>query len=189
MHKAQRGHKLSVVRKVVTPFNFVTPPSFSVTPPSCKPIQCNGILWRVLQHLINIGPFFRNGLGFWEDTLLRGFNFLVRGGVRYEVIELRGETESINSSCHDCSWRNLGSVLLVRIGEWRVRVGLSRRKLSRLQLIPSCPPVPFLPLIPENHRLQTALPVDRYCYKIPVRINHAPKCPCTGRAAVRSIRK
>jgi hypothetical protein len=39
MHKAQRGHKLSVVRKVVTPFNFVTPPSFSVTPPSCKPQQ------------------------------------------------------------------------------------------------------------------------------------------------------
>jgi hypothetical protein len=37
MHKAQRGHKLSVVRKVVTPLNFVTPPSFSVTPPSCKP--------------------------------------------------------------------------------------------------------------------------------------------------------
>jgi len=37
MHKAQRGQKLSVVRKVVTPLNFLTPPSFSVTPPSCKP--------------------------------------------------------------------------------------------------------------------------------------------------------
>jgi hypothetical protein len=37
MHKAQRGHKLSGVTKVVTPLNFVTPPSFSVTPPSCKP--------------------------------------------------------------------------------------------------------------------------------------------------------
>ena len=37
MHKAQRGQKLSVVRKVVTPLNFVTPPSFSVTLPSCDP--------------------------------------------------------------------------------------------------------------------------------------------------------
>ena len=37
MHKAQRGHKLSGVRKFVTPLNFVTPPSFSVTPPSYKP--------------------------------------------------------------------------------------------------------------------------------------------------------
>ena len=37
MHKAQRGHKLSVVRKVVTPLNFVTLPSFSVTLPSCDP--------------------------------------------------------------------------------------------------------------------------------------------------------
>ena len=44
MHKAQRGHKLNVVRKVVTPVNFVTPPSFSVTPPICKPtilISCS----------------------------------------------------------------------------------------------------------------------------------------------------
>jgi len=39
MHKAQRGHKLSVVRKVVTPLNFVTLPSFSVTLPSCDPLS------------------------------------------------------------------------------------------------------------------------------------------------------
>ena len=39
MHKAQRGQKLSVVRKVVTPLNFVTPPSFSVTLPSCDPVE------------------------------------------------------------------------------------------------------------------------------------------------------
>ena len=39
MHKAQRGHKLNVVSKVVTPLNFVTPPSFSVTPPSYKPFS------------------------------------------------------------------------------------------------------------------------------------------------------
>ena len=39
MQKAQRGQKLSKVRKVVTLLNFVTPPSFSVTPPSCKPVQ------------------------------------------------------------------------------------------------------------------------------------------------------
>ena len=38
MHKAQRGQKLSVVGEVLTPLNFVTPPSFSVAPPSCKPI-------------------------------------------------------------------------------------------------------------------------------------------------------
>ena len=42
MHKAQRGHKLNVVSKVVTPLNFVTPPSFSVTPPSCEPDEPNG---------------------------------------------------------------------------------------------------------------------------------------------------
>ena len=28
MQKAQRGQKLSKVRKVVTPLNFVTPPSY-----------------------------------------------------------------------------------------------------------------------------------------------------------------
>ena len=37
MHKAQRGQKLSEIREVLTPLNFVTPPSFSVTLPSCKP--------------------------------------------------------------------------------------------------------------------------------------------------------
>ena len=43
MHKAQRGQKLSGVRKVLTPLNFVTPPSFSVTPPSCEP-SCHTII-------------------------------------------------------------------------------------------------------------------------------------------------
>jgi len=37
--ETKRGQKLSKVRKVVTPFNFVTPLSFSVTPPSCKPAE------------------------------------------------------------------------------------------------------------------------------------------------------
>ena len=37
MYKAQRGHKLNVVSKVVTPLNFITPLSFSITPPSYKP--------------------------------------------------------------------------------------------------------------------------------------------------------
>jgi hypothetical protein len=43
IYKAQWGHKLSVVREVVTPFNFVTPLSFSVTPPSYKPLTDDGI--------------------------------------------------------------------------------------------------------------------------------------------------
>ena len=37
MHKAQRDEKLSVVKKVLTPLNFLTSPSFSVTLPSCDP--------------------------------------------------------------------------------------------------------------------------------------------------------
>jgi hypothetical protein len=39
MHKVQRGQKLSVLGKVLTPFNFLTLPSFSVTLPSCQPVS------------------------------------------------------------------------------------------------------------------------------------------------------
>ena len=35
------GQKLSMVREVVTPLNFVTPPSFLLTPPSCKTLSFN----------------------------------------------------------------------------------------------------------------------------------------------------
>ena len=38
MHKAQRGQKLSVVRKVLTTLNFLTTLSFSVTMLSCDPV-------------------------------------------------------------------------------------------------------------------------------------------------------
>ncbi len=33
--EAEQGHKVKL--KVLTPVNFLTPPSFSVTPPSCDP--------------------------------------------------------------------------------------------------------------------------------------------------------
>ena len=58
MHKAQRGQKLSVVRKVVTPLNFVTPSSFSVTPPSCKPLTALS-LYSILLIKYYIRPWLR----------------------------------------------------------------------------------------------------------------------------------
>ena len=33
--EAEQGHKVKL--KVLTPLSFLTPPSFSVTPPSCNP--------------------------------------------------------------------------------------------------------------------------------------------------------
>ena len=46
MHKAQRGQKISIVRKVLTTLNFLTTPGFSVTTPSCEPDGVHIVLAR-----------------------------------------------------------------------------------------------------------------------------------------------
>jgi len=69
MHKAQRGLKLSVVRKVVTPLNFVTPPSFSVTPRAVSPSEVKrGQKGSDHVELCDHAEFFRDHAELWAHT-------------------------------------------------------------------------------------------------------------------------